>query len=381
MSPAIALTSVDMHEEDVEAVMECLRSGWLTLGPRIKQLEADLVAWSGSPHAVTVSSGSAALQLACRAAGVGPGDEVVVPALSSVAVAHATRFCGAEPVLCDVVSATAPTLDVAGVERCITPATKAVIATHLFGYPAGVVDLREFCDTRGLVLIEDATDAVGASIGPHGAQAGTIGHLGCFSFSAASQLCVGEGGMVTSADETLAGAVRSLRSHAMTSGTWDRHRGHQDSYDVVDVGYNYRLDEPRAALAIARLKRLSADIERRRAVVRLYRERLAPVEAVELMWDSQAVERSSHRAFGVLLADEAARDALQARLAARDIESGTLPALHSFSAYASSASGRSLPVAEEAAARHLLLPLAASTAPETVAAVVAAVREAVLAPV
>lgn len=376
MSWTIPMHDVDMHDADVAAVLDCLQQGWLTMGPRTKQLEADLAAWTASPHAIVVSSGTSALHLACRAAGVAPGDEVIVPALSFVGTAHAPRYCGAEPVLADVGSVTSPTVDPADVERRITPRTKAVIATHLMGYPADVVGLRALCDDHGLVLIEDATQAMGASAGAGGEQAGTVGHIGCFSFAADAQLCVGEGGMVTSADEDMAAKVRSLRSHAMTSGTWDRHRGHQDSYDIVDIGYNFRLDEPRAALALARLQRLEADIERRRAVARDYRRALGAVDGLELMWDEAGVARSSHFAFPVLLRDAAARDGLQAALDGRGIASSVLPTLHSLTEYRSASAPGSLPTAESAAARHLALPLSPTLSAEAVGTVVAAVREA-----
>jgi dTDP-4-amino-4,6-dideoxygalactose transaminase len=358
VSWAVPLADVRLESEDVEAVLDVLRSGWLTMGPRTAAFEAALAGWIGTPFALAVSSGTAALHLACRAAGIGPGDEVIVPAVTFVASASAARLCGAEPVLCDVESPDRPNVDVGDVERRITRRTKAVVAVHFAGYPADVLALRELCDDRGLVLIEDCAQAIGARVG-HG-QAGTVGHLGCLSFFSKKQLCVGEGGAVMTADDALAARVRSLRSHAMTSGTWDRHQGHEDSYDVVDIGFNYRMDEGRAALGLSRLPRLHEDIEARRAVARGYRERLADIPGIELTWDDEAVERGSHFAFLVLLPDRSARDAFRESLRESGVQTTWYPALHSFSEYGAVPEWGALPNAEAVSDRHCALPMASS---------------------
>ena len=162
---------------------------------------------------------------------------------------------GAKPVLCDICARNGGSydlnIDVHDAARRITPRTRAIIAVHFGGYPADVLALRALCDEHGLVLIEDCAEAIGARLDQEGRQVGTVGELGAFSFFSKKQLCVGEGGMVCTADEELASRVRLLRSHALSSSTWDRHRGHDPAYDVVDIGFNYRLDEPRAALGSA----------------------------------------------------------------------------------------------------------------------------------
>ncbi|HTA13387.1 MAG TPA: DegT/DnrJ/EryC1/StrS family aminotransferase [Solirubrobacteraceae bacterium] len=374
------LTDIAMPESDVEAVLDCLRSGWLTMGPRTASFEQALAAYVDTPHAVTVSSGTAALHLACLAAGLGPGDEVIVPALTFVASAGATRYVGAEPVLCDIRGPHDLNIDVEDVARRITPRTRAVVAVHFCGYPADVLELRALCDAHGLTLIEDCAQAIGARVDQSGRQVGTVGQLGCFSFFSKKQLCVGEGGMVTTAEEPLAARVRELRSHAMTSGTWDRHRGHDPVYDVVDVGYNYRIDEPRAALGLSRLQRLEQDIATRRALVRSYRERLADTPGIDLIWDAQAVERSSHFAFPVLLEDRDARDRFRSELAAAGIQTTWYPALHRFSEYRRLEPEGGLPRAAEAADRHCALPLSATMDETGVELVVEAVRSVLASP-
>ena len=361
------LTDIAVPEEDVEAVLDCLRSGWLTMGPRTQAFEAAFADYVGVPHAVAVSSGTAALHLALLAGGVGPGDEVIVPALTFVADAAAARYVGAEPVVCDVRGPHDLNLDPEQVARCLTPRTRAVIAVHFMGYPAAVDSLRALCDDHGLLLVEDAAQAVGARVGD--AQVGTIGDLGCFSFFSKKQLCVGEGGMVVTGDETLAASVRRFRSHAMTSVTWDRHRGYSETYDIVDIGFNFRLDEPRAALGLSRLGRLDEDIAARRASVVRYRERLAGVTGLELPWDDDAVRAGSHFAFPVLLPDCESRDRFRSDLAASGIQTTWYPALTELTEYAQTRGADSVPQAESVAGRHCVLPLSSSMKPEQVDAV------------
>jgi len=241
-----------MREADVEAVLDALRSGWLTMGPRIQAFEAAFADYVGAAHAVAVSSGTAALHLAVRAAGVAAGDEVVVPALGGDAAAAAVLAAGGEPVYGDAVSASDPAPDPADAARRVGARTRAVVAVHPHGFRATVPDV-------AVAVIEDCRAALGLG-------AGRAGLAACWSFADGRPLAMGEGGCVTTDDEAVAARVRLLRQHAMTSGTWDRHRGHSDSYDVVDVGFNFRLDEPRAALGSAQLAHLDEDLEARRAV-------------------------------------------------------------------------------------------------------------------
>jgi dTDP-4-amino-4,6-dideoxygalactose transaminase len=360
---SVPLTEIEMPEEDVEAVLEVLRSGWLTMGPRTKDFEAAFADYVGAPHAIAVSSGTAALHLALLAAGIGPGDEVLVPALTFVADAAAVRYTGAVPRFCDVIGPADLNLDPADVAARITPKTRAVLAVHFMGYPADVEALRGLCDSHGLVLVEDAAQAVGARVGD--ARAGTIGAVGCFSFFSKKQLCVGEGGMVVTSDNELAASVRRLRSHAMTSVTWDRHRGYAESYDIVDIGFNFRLDEPRAALGLSRLARLERDIEMRRRAVVLYRERLGGVEGIELAWDDDAVRAGSHFAFPVLLDDREKRNRFRADLRDAGIQTTWYPALTQLTAYRDE-DAPDTPHASSIAGRHCALPLSSSMTAEQV---------------
>jgi dTDP-4-amino-4,6-dideoxygalactose transaminase len=372
----VPLTDIAVPEEDVQAVMDCLSSGWLTMGPRTAAFEQALADYVGTPHTVAVSSGTAALHLACAAAGLGPGDEVIVPAFTFVASASAARYVGATPVLCDVRSPQDFNIDPEDVARRITPRTKAVVAVHFCGYPADVLALRECCDEHGLALIEDCAQAIGARLDDAGRQVGTVGDLGAFSFFSKKQLCVGEGGMVTTADSQRAALVARLRSHALTSTTWERHLQHDPAYDATEIGFNYRMDEPRAAFGMSRLARLDESLDKRRATVRAYRERLADVPGVELAFDEQAVERSSHFAFAVLVADRATRDRFRDRLKDDGIQTTWYPALHRFTEYGQFAPPDGLPQATEAADRHCALPLSSMMTEAEVDIVVEAVARA-----
>lgn len=377
MSWRVPLTEVQLADEEVGAVLETMRSEWLTMGPRTQELEEAFAERVGAPHAVAVSSGSAALHLACRAVGLAPGDEAVVPTMTFVATAHAPYHCGATVVLADSRDARDPNLDPGDVAARITPRTKAVLVTHLCGYPAAVEQLRGLCEERGVVLVEDCAQAAGATL--DGARSvGTIGDAGCFSFFAKSALGSGEGGLLVTGDAGIAERVRSLRSHAMTTVTWDRHRGHAETYDVVDLGFNYRIDEMRASLAAARLGRLDGSLEGLRRAVTAYRERLTGIDGVELPFDEGAVQYSGHYVFAILLRDVDARDALRTRLHARGVQTTLYPALHRLAAYGGGDADGSLARAEAFADRHCALPLFPTLTEERIDLVVAEVRDALL---
>ena len=353
----IPLFDLRLEREDIEAVTETLRSGWLTMGPRTAAFEQAFADHLGSRHAVALSSGTAALHLAYRTAGIGPGDEVIVPSFTFVATANAVLYCGARPVFADILGLENPSIDPAEVERLITPRTRAVAAVHFAGYPAPVDVLAELCRDRGLALIEDAAHAPSAQL--DGRKLGTFGLSGAFSLFSNKVLSVGEGGVLASDDDDVAAQARRLRSHAMTSTTWDRHRGHADSYDVVDIGFNYRVDEPRAALALARMPRLESEIERRRELTLAYRERLQAVPDIILPYSREDVARSSCYVMPIMLRRQDQRARLRQVL--RDehqVQTSILyPAVHEFSAYRERFPGVSLPRTELAARSEVTIPL------------------------
>jgi dTDP-4-amino-4,6-dideoxygalactose transaminase len=352
--PDIPLFDVRLEPQDLDAVAQTLRSGWLTMGPRTAAFEEAFAAQLGARHALAVSSCTAALHLAYMAAGVGSGDEVIVPAFTFVATASAAVYCGATPVFAEIVSRENPTLDPDDVAARITPRTKAVCAVHYAGYPAAVQRLRECCDARGVALIEDAAHAPSATL--NGRKLGTWGLAGTFSFFSSKILSVGEGGMLCTDDDDVAAFVRLRRSHAMTSGTWDRHSGRTDTYDVVGLGWNYRLDEPRSALLLSRLERMEAEIERRRELVSRYRELLGGLDGVLVPFEREQVAQSSCHAMPVMIERE--RDAVASKMRERGIQTSvSYPAVHRLRAYRERFGEVSLPVTELTSASELTLPL------------------------
>lgn len=345
----IPLFDIRLTDEDVAASVETLRSGWLTMGPRTAEFEGAFAAHLGVPHAVALSSCTAALHLAYLAAGVGPGDEVIVPAITFVASAAAVRYCGGTPVFADIRGQHDLALDPAHVKTMLTPRTKAVCAVHYAGYRAPVDELRALCDEHDVVLVEDSA---------HAPCTTPVGLAGCFSFFSNKVLSCGEGGLLATGDDRVADLARSLRSHAMTSGTWERHRGHVAGYDVVGVGFNYRMDEPRAALLTSRLRGVQTDVDARRRIVRRYRAALQDIPGIILPYRDDEVDSSSCYVMPVMVDPASVRDALRAMLLERfRVQTSVLyPAIHEFSAYTELRSGE-LPRSERAARSQVTLPL------------------------
>jgi dTDP-4-amino-4,6-dideoxygalactose transaminase len=338
----VPLADVVVPEADIALVADVYRSGWLSMGPRTADFERALAEYTGARHALATANGTAALHLICLAAGFGPGDEVVVPSLTFVATVNAIAYTGATPVFADIGSLERPWPTAAAVEAAITPRTRGVMTVAYGGHPGEIAAIRELTERRGLTLLEDAAHAIG--VRHEGRHVGTFGAAGAFSFFSNKNLAIGEGGAVVTDDDALAGRMRLARSHGMTTLTWDRHRGHAASYDVVALGFNYRIDEPRAALATARLQRLDAENERRAELVRRYRERL-PDGVVPTAPGGLHI-------FTVVVDGD--RDAVREEMVRRGVQTSVhYPPAHRFSIYA----GASLPVTEAYAARTLTLPL------------------------
>jgi dTDP-4-amino-4,6-dideoxygalactose transaminase len=356
-SPDIPLYDLRLEPEDVRAVMEVLESGGLTLGPRTAEFETAFARHLGVRHAVAVSSGTAALHLAYLAAGVGPGDEVIVPSLTFAATASAVLQCGGTPVFVDIVGSHDLGLDPADVERRIGPATKAVCAVHFAGYPAAVDRLRALCDAHGLALIEDAAHAPSAQLGDR--KLGGWGLAAAFSFFSNKILSCGEGGLLATDDDDVAALARNLRSHGMSSGSWSRHTGETESYDVIGLGFNYRLDEPRSALLLSRLPRLEPEIERRRELTRAYRDKLAALPEVVVPYEAADVERSSCYVMPILVEDDGRREEVRRRLLeVHGVQTSVFyPAVHELLAYRTRLGEQRLPHTERVARTEITIPL------------------------
>jgi dTDP-4-amino-4,6-dideoxygalactose transaminase len=357
----VPLADLALSEADIEAVADTYRSGWLSMGPRTEALERAFEAYTGSPHAIAVANGTVGLHLICAGLGLGAGDEVVVPSLTFVATANAIAYTGAQPVFAEIAGITRPWLSAEAAAAAISPRTRAIMTMAYGGHPGETRALREVADRHGLALLEDAAHAVGTRL--HGRHAGTFGVAGAFSFFSNKNLGVGEGGMVVTGDDELAARMRLLRSHGMTTLTWDRHRGHASDYDVVALGFNYRIDEPRATLVERRLAGLDAENRRRAQLDAQYRQGFGDVSGIEVALPPIEGCEPAHHLFAVVLEPEVDRAQVRAALAEAGVQTSVhYPPVHGFSIYADR--DWDLPLTEDYGARTLTLPLFAHMSEE-----------------
>jgi dTDP-4-amino-4,6-dideoxygalactose transaminase len=371
----IRLFEPDIGPEDIRQVTQVLESGMLSMGSVTEAFEGAFARFLDARHALAVTNATAALHLAHHALGVGPGDEVIVPALTFVATANSVLYTGAAPVFADIVSAEDLNIDPEDAARKITPRTRGIVAVHYAGHPADMDRLMALARKHGLFVVEDASHAPGAQY--KGRKAGTIGHAGCFSFYPNKNMTTAEGGMVVTGDDQLAGRMRRMRSHGMTTATWDRIRGHAHTYDVTDLGFNYRMDELRAALGLVQLKHLPERNNRRKALMQKYLTELRRSSIIQIPfgWPS---EESSHHICPVLLADGMDRKAFMDGMRDRGIQTSIhYPPIHLFSYYRERFGYRPglLPITEAVAQREVTLPLYPGMADADVERVVAAVEE------
>jgi dTDP-4-amino-4,6-dideoxygalactose transaminase len=376
----VPLMDVILGPEEIAAVSAVLKSGWLSMGPQTKRFEEEFARFLGVPHTLAVANCTVALHLACLALGLGPGDEVLCPALTFVATANAVLYTGARPVFVDIGGPENLNMSAADAARKITPRTRGMMVVHYAGYPCDMDALIALAREHQLKIIEDTAHAPG---GVYQSAAGvemlgTLGEVGCFSFFANKNMTTGEGGMVATRDPELAEKMRLARSHGMSSLTWDRHRGHSLSYDVSILGYNYRIDEMRAVLGLVQLAKLPEANSRRRELTRLYREKLQGVPGLILPF-AREVEASACHIFPLVLTPGTDRTAFMAALADKGVQTSIhYPPIHHFSYYRGlwpTDFDHKLPHTEEVAPCLVTLPLFPTMTAEQLDKVVAAVRD------
>lgn len=281
-----------IDEEEIEAVVDTLRSGWITTGPRTRQFEQRFASYSDAAHAVALSSATAALHLALLAAGIGPGDEVILPAYTFAACAHVVVHLGATPVFVDS-SADDLNIDPAAVERAITPRTRALMVVHFAGQPARMDELLPLAARHSLFLLEDAAHAVGACY--RGRPVGSIGDATAFSFYATKNLTTGEGGMLTTNRAEIAESARLYALHGMSRDAWQRYgRAGSWFYEVVAPGYKYNMTDIQAALGLVQLQRLDEGNARRALLALRLTDALTGYDAVETPIVRPEVEHAWH---------------------------------------------------------------------------------------
>jgi dTDP-4-amino-4,6-dideoxygalactose transaminase len=375
MELRIPLSDLDYGAEEEEAVLRVLRSRWLTMGAVTQQFEQEFAEQAGVKHAFAVSNGTDALHLAYLGIGIGPGDEVIVPSLTFVATANAALYCGAEVRFADVIGPEDLNVSPESIEQQITPRTKAIAVVHYGGYPVRMEAVMDIAKRHNLAVVEDAAHAPGASL--KGRALGAWGDAGCFSFFSNKNLAVGEGGMVITNRDDVADKLKVLRSHGMTTLTWDRHRGHASSYDVVALGHNYRIDEIRAALGLAQLHKLAKNNARRKEITGLYRAAFAgPGFAGVEMPFANTEGNSSYHILPILLPAGADRQVFMDAMRGAGIQTSIhYPPIHKFSYHSQRCPGLSVPVTEAVAAREVTLPLYPTMSDADVETVLGAVEE------
>ncbi|HSY37273.1 MAG TPA: DegT/DnrJ/EryC1/StrS family aminotransferase [Acidobacteriaceae bacterium] len=348
-SPKIPLSSPDVTEAEIEAVAATLRSPQLSLGARLTEFEATFTHLTGVAHAVAVSSGTAGLHLAMLALGIGAGDEVIVPSFTFIAAANAIRYVGATPVFADIDCITL-NLSPAAVERAVNSRTRAIVVVHTFGVPADMPALVALAQHHKLALIEDACEALGATIDSQ--PIGSFGNVAVFAFYPNKQITTGEGGMIVTRDPDLAARMRSLRNQGRApTDSWVQH---------TEIGYNYRLSEIACTLGIGQMRRLAAILDRREEIARIYHRQLCAETRLTLPIDEIPGRRISWFVYVVRLADAftaAHRDQVIKELEQAGIGCARYFApIHLQPAYADLLTAADLHVTESIASRTIALP-------------------------
>lgn len=363
-NPVIPLFDLNYGPEEEEAVLRVLHSKWLTMGEEIAALEQEFAAFCGVRHALAVSSGTTALHLANVVAGVQQGSEVICPSLTFAATANAIIYTGATPVFTDIASADDWTISPAKIAEKITPRTKAIVVMHYGGFACRMDEISAIAHLHKIALIEDAAHAPGASY--RGKKLGAIGDISCFSFFSNKNISTGEGGMICTNNDDYAAQIKIIRSHGMTSGTVDRHRGHSFSYDITALGYNYRLDEIHAALGRVQLSKLEEGNKQRRLAARRYKEGLKKIPGIKLPFAERLAEANFHF-FPVLLDDAVNRQDLMSYLRQRGIQTSIhYPPVHNFSFHRQLFPTPDMQLTEHIAGQELTLPMFAGIKDEQI---------------
>jgi dTDP-4-amino-4,6-dideoxygalactose transaminase len=266
-----------IDDAEIQAVLEVLKSGWLTSGPRVKEFEAAFAGYVGAAHALAVNSCTSALHLALAVNGIGEGDEIIIPTMTFASTGETVLYQKARPVLVDCLPDSFH-VDVREIERAITPRTRAIVPVHYSGFPCDMDAILQLAERHGLLVIEDAAHAFPSSY--KGRMIGTIGHLTCFSFYATKTITTGEGGMITTANPDLADRLRILALHGISRDAWNRYSASGTwRYDIQETGYKYNLTDVQAALGLAQLAKAEELRMRRAAIAAQYSQALSHIDA------------------------------------------------------------------------------------------------------
>ena len=368
----ISLSDPILGEKEKEALSTVIDSRWITMGDRVAAFESAFAKFHKVDNAVAVSSCTAGLHLCLAALNIGPGDEILVPSLTFVATVNAVIYVGATPIFVDIINEDTPHISIKDAKKKCTPRTKGVIVMHYGGYLVDLHEWRSFADAKGIFLIEDAAHAPGVE------NVGKWCDATVFSFFTNKNMTTAEGGMVTTRDPAISDYVRRMRSHGMTSLTLDRHCGHAYSYDVTVLGYNYRMDELRAAIGLVQLHQLKKWNKKRKELSTSYRTMLSNHIPDVIIPFTKDHETAAHL-MPIILPAKIRRHELMHQLRDYGIQTSIhYPPVHHFSYYRNRFPGVSLIKTEGFCARELTLPLHASLKENDVENIVKSLQSAMI---
>jgi len=364
MEYKIPLFKLNFDEEEINAVSETIRSTWISTGPKCDELEQIFQERFKVKYAVSLASCTAALHLACILCGINKDDEVLCPSLTFAASVNCIRYVGAKPVFCDIKGYNDLNIDPLEIEKKITSKTKAIIVVHMAGFPADMDGIMKIAKKHDLKVIEDACH--GPLSEYKGEKIGTIGDVGCFSFFSNKNISTGEGGMIITNNEAYAKRARLLRSHGMTTMSYQRAQGHATEYDIVDLGYNYRMDDIRASIGVVQMNKLEKDLQKRAKVRQYYLNKLADIEELIVPF-AHNVEFVSNYIMPVVLknSNKELRNSLRDYLHKAGIQTSVhYPPIHKFTIYQEF--DTKLPITEYVCDNEITLPMYASITEEQI---------------
>lgn len=351
----IPLFKLNFDEKEAQAAYDTIKSGWISTGPKNAELEKMFTEMWNVNHAVSMSNCTDSLHVACIVCDFGPGDEVICPSLTFAASCNCIRYVGATPVFADIIGPDYINIDPKDIEAKITPRTKGIIVVHMAGFPANMDEIMDIAKRHHLKVIEDACH--GPLSEYKGKKLGTIGDCGCFSFFSNKNISTGEGGMFITNNEEMAQRARLIRSHGMSTMSYQRASGHATDYDITCTGYNFRLDDIRAAIAIEQLKKLQGDLKARIKVREQYVERLSKISGIAIPF-ADNTEFVSNYIFPVILLDSTKerRNKVREYIHSAGIQTSVhYPAVHKFSTYVNL--GACLPQTEYVTDNEITLPM------------------------
>jgi len=333
MEYRIPLFDLNFDDQEEKAVIETLRSKWISTGPKTAELENRFNELLSCKYSLGMANCTVALHMGLILLGAGAGDEVITPSLTFVATVNAIRYVGATPVFCDIKGLDDLTIDPTMLESLITDKTKAIVVMHYGGFPCDMDQIMAIAQRHDLKVLEDACH--GPLSEYHGKKLGTIGDIGCFSFFSNKNISTGEGGMLVTDVPEYYERGKLLRSHGMTSLSYERAKGHSTAYDVMELGYNYRMDDIHAAIALAQIKKLRHDLEKRSKIRQRYIDNLKSINTIEIPFINHC-EFVSNYVFPIVLKNSNAeiRDNVRQQLHGAGIQTSVhYPAAHRFSIY------------------------------------------------